>query len=513
VSLNYNYVDGNGHNNGNVMSITNVIDSTRTQNFTYDYLNRLSTAQTASTHATSPTNCWAETYTYDAVGNLLSLGPNTTNQSPYIGCVQESGFTNAMTGNNQISGFCYDASGNLLKQGAAPCPSPTYVYNAENQLTSTAGVTYTYDGDGKRVMKSSGMIYWYGTNSDPLVETDLSNNFLAAYLFLNGKRVGRHLPTNEVDLYFADALGSSRFVNSLAGWNVSDFYPFGGERVIYTGTLNHYKFTGKERDSESGLDNFGARYDSSQYGRFMSPDPGNAGADPTNPQSWNMYSYVLNNPLSNTDPSGLCSKGDDDRMHDDADGPCVEPKGTSVTVTAKAEDQETTSIYFPHGSSSPPTPPGRLPLPRTPLTQLQSLLQPANPCTLVPPSGEYNVGPRANPVFQPQVADSLGKAFENMNNQGIVPMITSGFRNGADQQRMLNGASGSNPAAIQSLHQTGEAVDLNSRDPNFPTIRQDMTNQGFNWGGNFSQPDPVHFQLAPPGTKPDPAMIQACGGG
>ncbi len=66
-----------------------------------------------------------------------------------------------------------------------------------------------------------------------------------------------------------------------------------------------HKFTGKERDSESGLDNFGARYDSSQYGRFMTPDPGNAGADPTNPQSWNMYSYVLNNPLSYIDPTGM----------------------------------------------------------------------------------------------------------------------------------------------------------------------------------------------------------------
>lgn len=61
---------------------------------------------------------------------------------------------------------------------------------------------------------------------------------------------------------------------------------------------------GKERDSESGLDNFGARYDYSQYGRFMSPDPvGNAVAIP--PQSWNMYSYVLNNPLSFIDPTGL----------------------------------------------------------------------------------------------------------------------------------------------------------------------------------------------------------------
>jgi RHS repeat-associated protein len=63
-------------------------------------------------------------------------------------------------------------------------------------------------------------------------------------------------------------------------------------------------FTGKERDTESGNDYFDARYYSSAMGRFMSPDPMNAGADITNPQSWNMYSYVLNNPLIYIDPSG-----------------------------------------------------------------------------------------------------------------------------------------------------------------------------------------------------------------
>jgi RHS repeat-associated protein len=64
------------------------------------------------------------------------------------------------------------------------------------------------------------------------------------------------------------------------------------------------KFTGKERDQESGLDYFGARYYGSSMGRFMSPDPsGLSYADPTNPQSLNLYSYVLNNPLKFTDPT------------------------------------------------------------------------------------------------------------------------------------------------------------------------------------------------------------------
>jgi RHS repeat-associated protein len=65
-------------------------------------------------------------------------------------------------------------------------------------------------------------------------------------------------------------------------------------------------FTGKERDTESGNDYFGARYYASSMGRFLSPDPsGAAFSAPSDPQSWNMYSYVQNNPLINVDPDGL----------------------------------------------------------------------------------------------------------------------------------------------------------------------------------------------------------------
>jgi RHS repeat-associated protein len=79
------------------------------------------------------------------------------------------------------------------------------------------------------------------------------------------------------------------------------------------GNADHYKFTGKacpersrgKRDPESNLDNFGARYYASSYGRFMSPDPSGAFVlKAINPQRWNMYSYTLNSPLTYTDPTG-----------------------------------------------------------------------------------------------------------------------------------------------------------------------------------------------------------------
>jgi RHS repeat-associated protein len=85
-----------------------------------------------------------------------------------------------------------------------------------------------------------------------------------------------------------------------------------------------------------GLDYFGARYFSGAQGRFTSPDIPLLDQDPSDPQSWNLYSYVRNNPLIFTDPTGRCKQGADGKYHDSDDGPCVAPGGTSVTVTDKA---------------------------------------------------------------------------------------------------------------------------------------------------------------------------------
>jgi RHS repeat-associated protein len=67
---------------------------------------------------------------------------------------------------------------------------------------------------------------------------------------------------------------------------------------------NHYKFTGKERDGESGLDYFGARYYASAQGRFLSADQPGFDQNKAEPQSWNLYTYGRNNPLFFADPTG-----------------------------------------------------------------------------------------------------------------------------------------------------------------------------------------------------------------
>jgi RHS repeat-associated protein len=203
--------------------------------------------------------------------------------------------------------YVYDSAGNLTQPG--PIGGP-YVYDAENHLTSAGGVTYTYDGDGNRVMKSNGTIYWYGSNSASLMETDLSGNVQHWYYFFDGQLLARQLTTNEVGFYMTDHLGSVRYLGGSSTGYSMDYYPFGGIILNSDTGDDRYQFTGKERDAESGLDNFGARFDSSSMGRFMSPDSG-TDQHPEAPQSWNLYAYALNNPLNLVDPTGeyVCGGG------------------------------------------------------------------------------------------------------------------------------------------------------------------------------------------------------------
>jgi RHS repeat-associated protein len=85
----------------------------------------------------------------------------------------------------------------------------------------------------------------------------------------------------------------------------ADCYPYGGERAVTDSCSQDFKFTGKERDAETGNDYFGARFYTSRFGRFLTPDPLLNSGRPTNPQTWNRYAYALNNPLSVVDPTGL----------------------------------------------------------------------------------------------------------------------------------------------------------------------------------------------------------------
>jgi len=116
--------------------------------------------------------------------------------------------------------------------------------------------------------------------------------------------------------YFSDHLKTASVVTDSAGTikAESDYYPWGGELQFVNNDSNHYKFTGKERDAETGLDYFGARYYGNWLGRWSTSDPYNPILRSRNleqfhtylgqPQNWNRYVYALNNPLKYFDPNG-----------------------------------------------------------------------------------------------------------------------------------------------------------------------------------------------------------------
>lgn len=113
-------------------------------------------------------------------------------------------------------------------------------------------------------------------------------------------------PQGTIEYYHVDAIGSVRAVTNQQGAVVRrhNYLAFGEEYLSDQGADSR-RFTGKERDAETGLDYFGARYYSQRLGRWGSVDPSlNIGKSLVDPQLWNRYAYVTNNPLRYIDPDG-----------------------------------------------------------------------------------------------------------------------------------------------------------------------------------------------------------------
>lgn len=299
IDITYSFVDPvSGHNAGHVYGITNNLNSSRSQAFSYDQLNRISTAETT---ATTGSFCWGYQYSVDAWGNLNAQA----GLSGYSGCTEYVSSAAADV-NNHLVGLSYDAAGNTLSDG-----NYNYTWNSESQMKTAAGVSYQYDGDGRRVAKTGSKLYWYGSGGEILSETDAAGNTLNEYVYFGSKRVAQ-VPSSGNALYYAeDMLGSSRVMVQANGTLCydSDFTPFGAERAYTSTCAPNYKFEGKERDSETGNDDFGARYYSWRFGRWLSSDWSAVPvavpyANLTNPQTLNLYSMVADDPESFADLDG-----------------------------------------------------------------------------------------------------------------------------------------------------------------------------------------------------------------
>ncbi len=190
-----------------------------------------------------------------------------------------------------------------------------YTFNAADSLTQVSwqhGVLedYTYDGDGLRIRKVTGsdeVVYIRDPAGNVLAEYDAGNNLLAEYVYANGHQVSKVEPDggggDSFHFFHSDHLGTALVItdeNGTPTWR-GEYFPF-GEEYSSEGTPSRYRFVERELDQTTGLSYMRGRYYNPHLGRFLSVDP--VGGDVANSQSWNRYSYVLNNPLAFVDPNG-----------------------------------------------------------------------------------------------------------------------------------------------------------------------------------------------------------------
>ncbi|KAF0237095.1 MAG: YD repeat-containing protein, partial [bacterium] len=259
---------------------------------------------------------WQQEYIYDRYGNRKEvIGLNEQNLSISLS-------RNRIT----TAGYEYDNAGNLK----ADPSGKTYQYDAENRLVKVMNGTtevaiYEYDGNGLRVRKiANGVITRFVYNDGRLISeyegelvASLSSPTKEYYYGVSGLLATAD-GDNPLQYHTPDHLGSPRVITNSTGKIVSrrDFLPFGeqidpslGNRGFISGYIadNNLRqhFTGYFRDEETSLDFAQARHFSSNQGRFTSVDPLGKSAEIEDPQTWNRYAYVSNNPINDTDPLGL----------------------------------------------------------------------------------------------------------------------------------------------------------------------------------------------------------------
>ncbi len=206
--------------------------------------------------------------------------------------------------------YAYDLSGNMVYRNGQALG-----YDLENRLTSViknglAVATFGYSDDDERLWKQ-------GTNTlnvwiDKLFEARGTTNLY--HIFAGTRRVATFSPAvklpgasgnTDYHYYHADHLESSSLITDATGGLAEhyEYTAYGRERANGTAAPDaSHRFTGQVFDQDTGLYFYGARYYDPELGRFVQPDT----IIPSlwNPQSYNRYSYVLNNPLKYVDPDG-----------------------------------------------------------------------------------------------------------------------------------------------------------------------------------------------------------------
>ena len=294
---------------------TNYSGATSTETFVYDDLHRLTQSSRTLPGSTSVIN-----YDYDATGNLTLKSDYATSYT------YSPSRPNAVSSIMKISGgsvsFSYDANGNMTVGDGK-----TLSYNAFNKPTSitAGGVTadFYYGSDLSRYKqtKSNGETTLYIDKSMEIVTVGTTTDYrhyLSDVAILT-KTGDLNDPIPAVSYLHKDRLGSLVTITDATGAEVQarGFDPFGKPRdgdwadrnpPTLDGVLTERGFTGHEHLDESQLIHMNGRVFDYNLGRFLSVDP--IIQSPGDSQSVNPYSYIMNNPLSGTDPSGYAPCGE-----------------------------------------------------------------------------------------------------------------------------------------------------------------------------------------------------------
>ena len=269
------------------LAITDPFDSTDTQtcNYSYDDLVRIASANCGST--------WSQTFSFDPFGNVTKSGSITFNPI----------YDQTKNWFQSLPGLSYDNNGNLQNDSYH-----TYTWDAENRLLTVDTVGLTFDALGRMVEQARGSSYTqivYAPSGGKLALMS-GQTLQKAFLALPGGASAVYNSSGLAYYRHPDWLQSSRFESTPSRTMYSDaaYAPF-GESYAPAGTTD-VSFTGQTQDTVSGLYDFLYREYHPVSGRWIQPDPaGLAAVDPANPQTWNRYAYLANNPLGSIDPFGL----------------------------------------------------------------------------------------------------------------------------------------------------------------------------------------------------------------
>ncbi len=281
----------------NIKSINDTVYATNASatltNLVYDDLHRL-------TSLTRPAISQTVTFGYNSIGNITASGENGGGAYTY-----GTRMPHAVKSANGVN-YAYDQNGNMLVRG-----NQRLSYDPENRLsyvvTSNSYVMFGYDAGGTRLWKQSsgtnGLQVWIGGNYEE------KNGQILFHVLAGGQTVCTFdkTGTGEFAYYHPDNLGSTAIETDASGSPIQhyEYSAFGQSRYTLNTTAFPVtkRFTGQSLDDETGLYYYGNyRYYDPQLGRFVQAD--NIISSLFDPQSFNRYSYVRNNPLRFTDPNG-----------------------------------------------------------------------------------------------------------------------------------------------------------------------------------------------------------------